>query len=115
MKHLCIFFLLSFFSTGLWGQASAAPKKGRVEVVFNNKMKFDDLVKTRTDLAAKGISLQYSELEFDKNGGLVEIDFKVDCKDGFGGGAAKGNLNNKRSVGFYRDYDNKAAPFGTTN
>ena len=114
MKHL-LFFLLAF----VWMQSSAsaqtkpAAKTGRIEVIFNGKTTFNELVKLRLDMAEKGISLSYSELKFDRNGGLSEIAFSVNCNDGFSGSAEKSNLNNKNTVGFYRDYEDKDKPFGT--
>ena len=80
------------------------PKEGRIEVIFNRLLKFNDLVKIKLDLAEKGISLDFKKLEFNENGGLLNISFSVDCNDGFSGNGAKSNLTNQSKYGFYRDY-----------
>ena len=88
--------------------------KDRIEVSFNSKMEFNDLVKIKLDLAEAGITIQYRLLEFDEQGGLRSMDFKVDCNDGFSGGARSTEISNQTRWGFYRDYrENVESPFGT--
>ena len=88
--------------------------KGRIEVSFNRKMEFNDLVKIKLDLAEAGITIQYRLLEFDDQGGLKSLDFKVDCNDGFNGSAKNTNIVNQTRWGFYRDYrEHVESPFGT--
>jgi hypothetical protein len=87
----------------------------KIEVVFNSQMKIDDLVKIKSDLSQKEIVLNYRKLEFDENGKLCLINFYVDCKDGFKGGA-ESTLSNQRRFGFYRDYSKDVAtPFEAGN
>lgn len=88
----------------------------KIEVVFNRKLDFNDIVKIKLDLSQKGIIINFKQLEFDEQGKLNGIDFFVDCKDGFSGGAkASGKeLGNERPFGFVRDYsENANSPFGT--
>ena len=88
--------------------------KERIEVSFDRKMEFNDLVKIKLDLAEAGITIQYRLLEFDDQGGLKSLDFKVDCNDGFSGGAKSTEIHNQTRWGFYRDYRvNVESPFGT--
>ena len=88
--------------------------RDRIEVSFNRKMEFNDLVKIKLDLAEAGITIQYRLLEFDEQGGLKVLDFKVDCNDGFSGGAKSTEIFNQTRWGFYRDYrKNAESPFGT--
>ncbi|MDQ2656427.1 MAG: hypothetical protein M3Y60_03325 [Bacteroidota bacterium] len=88
--------------------------KGRIEVSFNRKMEFNDLVKIKLDLAEAGITIQYRLLEFDEQGGLKALDFTVDCNDGFSGGDKSTEIFNQTRWGFYRDYRaNVESPFGT--
>lgn len=87
----------------------------RVEVVFTRAMNFNDLVRIQTELAQKGIALDYRKLEFDDEGKLLALHFLVDCGDGFKG-AAQRPLTYKGRFGFYRDYSRDAAtPFAAGN
>lgn len=89
-------------------------EKERIEVSFNRKMEFNDLVKLKLDLAEAGITIQYRLLEFDEQGGLKSLDFRVDCNDGFSGSAKSTEIFNQTRWGFYRDYrKNAESPFGT--
>jgi hypothetical protein len=51
--------------------------KDRIEVSFNSKMEFNDLVKIKLDLAEAGITIQYRLLEFDDQGGLKSMDSEL--------------------------------------
>ena len=89
-------------------------EQSKIEVVFNRQLDFNDIVKIKLDLSQKGIVINYKSLAFDENGKLKSIDFYVDCKDGFKGGASDNNLLNQTRFGFYRDYSKGAeSPFGT--
>ncbi len=89
-------------------------ENGRIEVSFNRKMEFNDLVKIKLDLAEAGITIQYRLIEFDEQGGLKTLDFRVDCNDGFSGGDKSTAIFNQTRWGFYRDYRKDApSPFGT--
>jgi hypothetical protein len=87
-------------------------RTGRVEVFFTRKMRFNDLVKIKLDMADQGIFLDYQSLEFDAQGELSSIRFFVNSLDGFSGGASSNSLTNKNTFGFFRDYGNAANPFG---
>jgi hypothetical protein len=88
-------------------------KKDRIEVIFNRKTTFEQLVKIQTDLKNQNIDLKFSKLQFDETDGLFDIKFQVECNDGFSGGAEYYNLSNQTKFGFYRDYTSKKSPFGT--
>lgn len=91
--------------------------KDRIEVVFTNKLTFDSLVVIKNDLKARGIIINYTNLEFDNRNQLLSIYCEVDCKDGFKGSFGANLLNSKnknKRFGFYRDFSKKAnSPFGT--
>ncbi|MFY0593707.1 hypothetical protein [Roseivirga sp.] len=83
-----------------------------IEVIFDRKMTFEELVEIRSDLKKKGIDLDYSNLSFDNNHRLKSISFEVDCKDGFSGKADRSSLGSK-PFGFFRNFDQGVkVPFG---
>jgi hypothetical protein len=88
-------------------------KNDRIEVIFNRKTTFEQLVKIQSDLKNQNIDLKFSKLRFDETDGLLDIKFQVDCNDGFSGSAEDNNLSNQSRFGFYRDYSSKKSPFGT--
>lgn len=93
---------------------SLIEKSHKIEVIFNNKTNFKQLVQIQKQLHKRNIDLVYKELEFDENNGLIKIDFKVNCNDGFKGSAASDHLTNNSMFGFFRDYSKGAkSPFGT--
>ncbi len=107
------FISLSSFKTNAKDEKPSNDKT-KVEVVFNRQLEFNDIVKIKLDLSQKGIVINYRTLAFDENGKLKSINFFVDCKDGFSGGASGSNLTNQSRIGFYRDYSKDASsPFGT--
>ncbi len=83
-------------------------EKDRIEVVFNRKMNFNDLVKIKLDLAEKGITITYRMLKFDMEGGLESLNFSVDFHDGMSGSAWKNQIYNNTRFGFVRDYSKDA-------
>ena len=86
----------------------------RIEVIFNGKLEFNDLVKIKLDLSQKGIILNYRMIAFNQDNKLKSIDFFVDCRDGFSGSASETSLTYTKGVGFYRDYSEATtSPFGT--
>jgi len=86
----------------------------KIEVIFNGKLEFNDLVKIKLDLSQKGIVLDYRMIAFNREGKLKSIDFFVDCRDGFSGSADESDLTYTKGVGFYRDYaEGTTSPFGT--
>lgn len=122
MNHLTktLIILLVFITVSGFALSSVSNEKiikeGRIEVIFNRLTKFNDLVKIKLDLAEKGITLEYKKLEFDENGGLLSINFNVDCNDGFKGSSQNLNLTNQNKFGFYRDYSKTStSAFGTGN
>jgi hypothetical protein len=109
---LVVFAIASGFM--LHATGNRPENKGRIEVSFNRKMEFNDLVKIKLDLAEAGITIQYRLLEFDDHGGLKSLDFRVDCNDGFSGSAKNTEIINQTRWGFFRDYrENVESPFGT--
>jgi len=122
MKQLFSFLLIGtlFLSASSFKADNSGQKTEndptRIEVIISNQLEFNDLVKIKLDLSQKEIVMNYKKLEFDKNGKLQEIDFSVDCKDGFQGEAFNNNLTNQSHFGFFRDYSTDAkTPFGTGN
>jgi hypothetical protein len=108
---LCVFLVACGFALK---SNDLQKEEGRIEVSFNRKMQFNDLVKLKLDLAEAGLTLQYQVLEFDGSGGLKSLAFKVDCNDGFSGSATSNAIYNNTRWGFYRDYrPNIDSPFGT--
>lgn len=90
-------------------------QQDNVLVVFNNKLKFEDLARIKTDMNLKGVSLDYLNLEFGESGELAFIKFKVEFKDGFKGSASK-KIYSKDNFGFCRDYsENSPKPFACGN
>ncbi len=89
----------------------------RIEVAFSNRLTFDSLVHIKNDLKAKGLTINYKKIEFNKNNLLTVIDSEVDCNDGYIGSFAMSFLdsqNKDKKIGFYRDYSkNSKNPFGT--
>jgi hypothetical protein len=81
----------------------------KIAVLFSHKTSFAQLASIRQDLQKDGIELEYQQLEFDKDGGLLKMRFHVDCRDGFAGSATSDVLTNESSFGFYRDYTSKGA------
>lgn len=93
-------------------QVTAISSDTKIAVLFSKNTSFAQLAAIRQDLQKDGIELEYQALEFDKNGDLLKISFRVDCRDGFAGSATSTNLTTESSFGFYRDYTRNAAkPF----
>lgn len=110
-------FIIASLSTSAESEFLRSPLEwnDRVEVIFNRKMSFDELVGIRGDLKKKGIDLDFKELIFDKYQKLKTISFHVNCNDGFSGGAGTVTLGVK-DFGFFRDYDKKVkVPFAVGN
>lgn len=118
MKSFLSLLLAAVLSLSLSSSRAAAVMGGdnpKIEVLFTRSMTFADLVKIRTELAQKGIKLDYRKLEFDAEGKLLEIHFGVDCGDGFSGSAHR-RLTYDGRFGFFRDYTKDATtPFGAGN
>ncbi len=81
MKQLYSFIIVASVLNSVNGFTTVAPYKKhvnnnpKVEVVFTNGLKCNDLVKIKQNLIEKGISIEYSKLEFDKKMQLKKIEF----------------------------------------
>ena len=88
--------------------------ENRIDVVFNGTHTFQDMVQIQAELSKKNITLTYLQLAFSEEGNLTEVEFKVDCNDGFTGSAWSDKLAQGKRTGFYRDYsEDSLSPFGT--
>jgi len=76
----------------------------RVEVVFNSTQTQRDLDQFQQTMIEYGIVLKYDSVAFDQKGRLESIEFSVDCRDGFSGGAKTTGLRKDSRFGFFRDY-----------
>jgi len=89
----------------------------RIEFVISHDLTIDSLVRIKTTLAEKGITLNYKKIDFDDDNRLISIDCDVNCNDGYSGGFGIDDLESlskKEKVGFYRDYTpNAKSSFGT--
>ncbi len=89
----------------------------RIEMVVSHKLTLDSLIRIKTVLAEKGITVNYKKMDFDNENKLISIDCEVNCNDGYSGSFGVGlleTLSKKGKIGFYRDYSPKAySPFGT--
>jgi hypothetical protein len=85
-----------------------------VVVIFTRTLKFADLMKIKHDVAKKGITVDYRNLEFDENGYLQGIDFVVDCNDGNKGSAKNLKLTSQDKFGFCRKYSKNAKFYFST-
>ena len=84
----------------------------RVEVFFQHAHSQQDLMNIKAELGAQKILLEYTHMKFDDSGHLVELDFTVDCQDGFKGSAKSLAVPSDFSFGFVRDYrDSSTIPF----
>lgn len=108
MKNINILFVavLLIISTSFKLNKSLNTSSGKenVEVIFNHKLTFNDVVKLKLDLSEKGLTLTYRKLIFDENSKLTAIDFSVKSTDGYAGGADEANLTDDSRVGFRRTY-----------
>ena len=64
----------------------------KIEVYFDNKLDFNDLVKMKRDLAQEQINVDYQALEFNDQDKLISIKFKVKSEGRFCGSGASRNL-----------------------
>jgi hypothetical protein len=96
-----------FANKFIYSQTLIMKTKEKIEVIFTNKLTFDDLVKIKDELKQNKITLIYKKLEFDGENHLKGISFSVDCNDGFKGNGGYIELTNENNIGFYRDYSGK--------
>ena len=114
MKKLIVASCLIFSAILIFGfNEKPEGKKSRVEFYFNKETGFVELVMIKRECEKHGIVLNYKKIEYNDAGQLKSLAFKVDCRDGFSGGASSDKLLEDKKPGFYRDYDNTESPFGT--
>ena len=85
---------------------------GKIQVVFTNKLTFQELTDIKNDLNECGITINYKSLAFDDNNKLSAIKCDIDCNDG-NKGSLQNTINKDARIGFYRDYsENSKSIFG---
>ena len=89
----------------------------KLQVEIHNDLTFEDMAKIKSDMAEKGITIDYQKLVFNESGKLRVIAFSVDCNDGFRGTAERPVPSKKKTpFGFFRDYTEGAkVPFAIGN
>jgi hypothetical protein len=114
LLFLFAFTILSGFGPSTDPSHGLTVENERIEVIFNSKVDFNDLVNIKLELSEHGIYLDYKRIVYDDYGQLREISFEVDCNDGFSGSARSDKIENHFKFGFYRDYAEGAkSAFGT--
>jgi hypothetical protein len=76
----------------------------KVEVFFQHSHSKTDLMNIKAELRAQKILIDYTHMAFDDNGHLTELEFSVDCQDGFKGTASSTDIPGDFSFGFIRDF-----------
>ncbi|TNE66017.1 MAG: hypothetical protein EP344_02665 [Bacteroidetes bacterium] len=105
-----ILVLLAFVCLAL--PALQAQNARRVTVYFQHSHSQQDLMNIKAELGAQGIVLDYTHMKFDDHGHLAELEFSVDCQDGFKGSAKSMDVPADMTFGFIRDYGtNVTMPF----
>jgi hypothetical protein len=114
-RLLCIsvsFILLCLMINKSFSQ-DVSKSRTNVEVLFTATMTRDSLEKIKASMKEKNIQLEFLETEFDKDGHLKMLSFRVNCNDGFTGQAANKDFSKNKRFGFFRNYGKKAkTPFG---
>ncbi len=108
-----ILLLIAFVCLAL--PALHAQQQGRrVEVFFTHGHTQADLMNIKAELKAQKILIDYNHMVFDADGHLTELEFTVDCQDGYRGSAKTDSVPDDTKFGFYRDKRTDAVlPFGT--
>lgn len=104
MKNSLIIFTglsLILLTSGFMKNNMVKSNDEKVVVYFSNKLDFNDLFKMKLDLAEKQINVNYQMLEFDNEGKLSSIKFKVISEGKFCGAGATSDL--ETSYGFSID------------
>jgi hypothetical protein len=83
----------------------------KVEVYFTHKQTFPELVELQSNLAKQDINLSYQLLEFDDNGYLKAIEFKVFSEGKYCGNGSSKALSDDRKFGFSVDKSPNAQPY----
>lgn len=81
----------------------------KVEVFFQRYHTKTDLKNIQEELKSMKIVIEYTQMAFNADGRLTELEFTVDCQDGFMGSAKSDNIPSDLSFGFIRDYRDGAA------
>ena len=81
----------------------------RIEVRFSNYLTFDSLTFIKNDLKAKGVTISYKKIGFDKKGRLSEIDCAVESSFSDESGSFGGiGFSKDDKMGFFYDYSKNA-------
>ena len=98
---LGLVFILTVSFAGFGTKPKLHPSNDKIEVFFNNKLSFNDLVKMKSDLSQQQIELDYQLLEFDNDKKLKVISFRVISEGMYCGSGKTANL--QHSYGFSID------------
>ena len=111
---ICFSYLLLSLSFAFTRPDAGVKDAGKkFQIIFNKNIGFTELVLIQEECEKKGIRLIYKKIEYNEDGNLQSLSFKVDCRDGFSGSASTEHLTEDRRFGFYRDYqENSKSPFG---
>ena len=84
----------------------------RIDVRFSNHLTFDSLIFIKNNLKAKGISIDYETVSFDKKGYLLEISCHVKSNRSGESGSFKmgllNTINKDKKIGFFYDFSKNA-------
>jgi len=81
-----------------------------VFVEFTKATTFDDLVRTRADLAKMGITFEYLLIEFTEQGQLKGLSFTADSRDSTSGSGICTRFLENHRLTFMRDFSPSANP-----
>ena len=82
-----------------------------IKVYFSHKQTFTELVELQSKLLKEEISLNFHLLEFDNNGYLTAIEFKVFSEGKYCGTGLSKSLSDERKFGFSIDKTLNAKPY----
>ena len=82
-----------------------------IKVYFSHKQTFTELVELQSKLLKEEISLNFHLLEFDNNGYLTAIEFKVFSEGKYCGTGLSKSLSDERKFGFSIDKTPNAKPY----
>ena len=83
----------------------------KINVYFSHKQTFSELVELKSKLSKQEIDLNYHLLEFDENGFLTAIEFKVFSEGKYCGTGLSKSLSDERKFGFSIDKTLNAKPY----
>jgi hypothetical protein len=110
---ICCSYLLLTLSFGFTAPDACITDTGKkFQILFNKNTGFTELSLIQAECDKKGIRLTYKKIEYNEEGKLQSLSFRVDCKDGFSGAASTDRLMENSLFGFFRDYtENAKSPF----